>query len=208
MPYQLKAKNVFLTYAQTPEGWTKESLLAALSLLPSGVPAGYCIAQESHADGGRHFHALLQFSEPVRTKDARFFDISDIHPNVQGARDPKATATYIQKDGDFIEFGLSVGAKRTWGDLVEGCTSRDEFMLEVSKSFPRDSVLSLEKLEYYAAKKFKPATPPYSPQYTDFTVPETLQAWKDENLFVDKDRPRSLFLVGASRLGGKKGVGH
>jgi len=91
--------------------------------------------------------------------------------------------------------------KRSWGELVSESTTADEFKAQVAIHYPRESVLQLEKIEYYCEKRFKPKIPEYKPQYTEFIVPALLQFWVDQELRANKDRPRSLFLVGESRLG-------
>nr|WAE43016.1 MAG: replication associated protein [Cressdnaviricota sp.] len=198
MSYQLNAKYVFLTYSQTPETWTKESLLEKL---PSGY-VKHCISKESHQDGGIHFHVLLCHSTSFRTRNSRYFDVDGVHPNVQAARDHKATRTYVKKDGDFIEsdnWSDDVGSKYS---SALTCQTRDEFFSYFEKELPRDYILNYERLEYVANKRFKSIIPPYQNSYINFILPDELIEWTTGNLSRPRpERPKSLWIVGESRLG-------
>jgi hypothetical protein len=100
--FQFNAKTAFLTYAQAPISWTKETLLESLQL--SVAPDAYCISKESHEDGGVHYHVFLQwFEAPFRSRDCRVFDVDGTHANVQSPRDPKACYDYVKKDGKTLE---------------------------------------------------------------------------------------------------------
>ena len=113
--FQLNTKTIFLTYPQAPESWTKESLLAALeSKCPTFI--NYTIAQEIHLKGGVHFHVLLEFVVPFRTKNERYFDIDGKHPNIQSGRNPLDIRRYIEKDGGGWSF-IKIEEVAGYGDL-------------------------------------------------------------------------------------------
>ncbi len=44
------------------------------------------IAEETHADGGKHFHAYLKYDRNVNTHNAFYFDHLGYHPNWTGVR--------------------------------------------------------------------------------------------------------------------------
>ena len=105
MPFQLNAKNIFLTYPKCGL-----PLPIMLAFFVSGCNPEYAVvSSEKHEDGSLHRHALLQFSKPFRTRSETIFDIQGFHPNIQSARNPAATDKYVKKDQDFIEHGSFLG---------------------------------------------------------------------------------------------------
>jgi len=101
MPYQLNAKNIFLTYPQCPMPICR--VMAGLRSKPN--VAYVCVSQEKHQDGKLHLHAFVQFSVAFRTRDPKAFDLDGYHPNVQSCRSITKTLEYVKKDGVFEEFG-------------------------------------------------------------------------------------------------------
>jgi len=99
--FQLKTKNVFLTYPQCDV--PLQGLMAFLSKLG---PTYIVVSSELHEDGSLHRHAYMQFDKPIRTRDKRYFDFNGFHPNIQGARNPSAVLSYVKKGGDFLENGV------------------------------------------------------------------------------------------------------
>lgn len=105
--FQLSTKSLFLTYPKVPADWTKNLVRDTVYKIASDAgnqPYGYLVARELHEDGTPHFHVLLQFVVPFRTRNERIFDIQAgvdtwHHPNIQSTRDPAACAAYLQKDG-------------------------------------------------------------------------------------------------------------
>lgn len=196
MPFQLNAKNVFLTYAQAPANWTKEQLLADL---PPGFTK-HIVAHELHKDGGHHYHCLLHYPLKCRTKNPRFFDIGQQHPKVEGARVAKDTAVYCRKDGDFLELGEWDSVESPWTQALQS-TSRDEFMSTVATISPRDYILRFQDLQYFADEKYNRSTA-YISRFKQFDVPDVLSEWVAMCLMRPRpDRPKSLWISGSSRLG-------
>lgn len=103
--FQLNTKHVFLTYPQCD--LSVSGLLARLKELCPNANY-YCVSSERHESGELHRHAIMQFAEPFRTRDQRYFDVSNFHPNLQGARNPSKVREYVQKGGDFLEEGIWV----------------------------------------------------------------------------------------------------
>lgn len=99
MAFKLQAKHLFLTYAQCP----LELDLVYDYLLNIRTGSAYvrrlCVAQESHEDEGRHFHAYLEFSDKPCIRNPRFFDIQVYHPNIQKVKSTNDTLKYVTKDG-------------------------------------------------------------------------------------------------------------
>lgn len=74
-------------------------------------------------------------------------------------------------------------------------------MEAAKQDFPRDYVLNYEKLEYFAKQHYKAKVEEYVSKFTSFIVPQVLRDWVLESLDPTANRPKSLFLVGASRMG-------
>lgn len=110
--FQLNAKTVLLTYPKA--GFPLFEYLAWARTLPNFIYG--TVAAELHEDNSPHRHALLQFSKPVRSRDPKVFDYKGFHCNVQGARSPIASKTYVQKDGNFLEEGQFVEARARVGE--------------------------------------------------------------------------------------------
>lgn len=56
------------------------------------------IAEESHKDGGTHFHALLSAKAGFDSQNERLFDIKGHHPNIQKLKDWTKAIQYISKE--------------------------------------------------------------------------------------------------------------
>lgn len=175
-PFQLNILNAFLTYPQVGQS-TRDALY---TFLTTTFDLSYiCVSEELHADGNKHFHAFLKFKKRFRSNRESVFDFDGNHPNIQSAYNPGKCLEYVKKDGNFIEDGeppAIADKKRTWDSVVD-CATKEEFMLAIQTTFPRDYVLNLERIEYFADKKFKPENPVYTPTFSDFIVPERLQEW-------------------------------
>jgi len=193
--WRFDAKSVFLTYPRCSE--TKESLLEFLQ--SKFTVEKYIISSENHSDGGLHLHALITFVCPLRTRDNTIFDFNRHHPNIQSPRHLKKTYEYVAKDNDYIENGYEFKNKSDWTSVFEA-TSKEEFLSKAKAISPRDYCLALERLEYAADKLFRPVKPPYKPKYSldSFLIPHALNVFKDQ---MNDDRPKSLLIVGPSRLG-------
>lgn len=100
--FRINTQTLFLTYPKckmTPE--------QALEQLEKIVKLEvYLIAQEQHMDGTFHLHAYLRLDHKMNIKDERKFDLlldgERYHPNIQGARSPKAVIKYVCKDGKYV----------------------------------------------------------------------------------------------------------
>lgn len=57
------------------------------------------IVKERHADGEPHLHAAVEFTTRLQTRNVRYFDLGQHHPNVQRVRTWRACVNYCRKDG-------------------------------------------------------------------------------------------------------------
>lgn len=101
MSFKFNAKQLFLTYPQCT--LSKEFVLEKLQQITAIKT--YTIAQEAHADGTPHVHALILFEKRYHTTSSRAFDIEGFHPNVKSLKttsDFKRVHDYVCKDKNFI----------------------------------------------------------------------------------------------------------
>ncbi|QDJ95217.1 replication-associated protein [Capybara virus 5_cap1_460] len=202
--FAFDGQQIFLTYPQCP--LTRERIRD--SLLEVAPLSKYYIARESHSDGNHHIHAYLNFGTRRRWTTASAFDVDGYHPNIQKPRSARAVIAYVGKEDAEVLHNLSeaeLGGGTTdgnWRTVLESSTSRDDFLAQCRHLFPRDFVLSFERLEYFCGKHFGEVCESYSGRTRDaFREPDALSNWVNDNLTTGVERPKSLILIGASRLG-------
>jgi len=178
MPFQFSCIYAFLTYSQVGDASRDE----LFDFLCTSFTFDYlCVSLELHQDGGRHFHVFAKFSTRFRSRNQSIFDFNGLHPNIKSAYAPAKCLEYVQKHGNFKEWGDfgpldSLPKKKSWAE-ASSCVTKDEFMTFVAENFPRDHVLNLERIEYFASKKFKPEIPEYIPSFSNFIVPLPVREW-------------------------------
>jgi len=203
--FRFAAKRVLLTFAQVDDFFTKETILYDLvERLPVHT---YTIAEEQHRDGGRHIHALLQFTHRVDTVDVRFFDIAsihhDYHPNIKPVQYGKANweraRAYVVKEDP----APLTNQEPTLGydEIIAQSSSQEDFLELVLKHHPRDYALNLAALEKVAIRHWP--TPsmntvtsalPLSAQRTPFE----LYTMDPQAVWADR---KSLLVVGPPGIG-------
>lgn len=179
--FRFSAKNVFLTYPQTDTSF--DDFEAALcAVLGSHGEFSCRVARELHEDGEPHYHAVVLYNRKLNLRNARAFDVLGRHPNIQPVRSIRDSLKYVSKDGDFRDHGELPDGGATWGELV-ALETREDFMSAIRDSRPRDYILSFERLEYYAAARYKPVVPAYEafPGDTFKTTP-TMERWIGQRL--------------------------
>lgn len=101
--FQIRAKQIFITYPQVKDDATFNSIADFLR----EQPASYGIyAREFHKDGNLHLHCALQYPDNINVNRQDYFDAAGQHPNVQGVRNWRCTVAYIRKEGDVTEWGV------------------------------------------------------------------------------------------------------
>lgn len=170
--YRLNTRTVYLTYPRCP--LEMQFMLEKLRTLKDYIH--YAICRELHQDGSAHLHVMLQFTNPINTRNSRYFDIEGYHPNVQSARRPKDVLAYIRKDGNFID---NWPTKRSYGEILSEASNFDTFMEMVKSNQPKDYILHHDKLEYYAEKFFKRPPSPYQnmPNNEEWKLPDDVANW-------------------------------
>nr|AFV52593.1 Rep [Tomato leaf deformation virus] len=221
--FKISAKNYFLTYPQC--NLTKEEALSQLQNLQTPTNKKYIkIARELHEDGQHHLHVLLQFQGKFQCTNNRFFDLvsptrsAHFHPNIQGAKSSSDVNSYVDKDGDTLQWGeFQVDGRSARG----GCQTANDAAAEALNAETKEAALQIirEKLpEKYLFqfhnlnsnldKIFTKAPEPWVPPFpiSSFTnVPEEMQEWADDyfgrGAAARPERPISIIIEGCSRTG-------
>lgn len=175
--------HVFLTYPQCPlERETLRDFLRGL------VPeCEYIVARELHGDGAYHLHAYCHFGKRRRFASAGAFDVGGFHPNVQKPRSARDVIAYCRKEDTepLVSDGLGRSSERPggWGELLELSSNKEEFLELARSRFPRDYVLSLERLLFFCEWRYGRDETTYSGRPRgSFSEPTSLTTWVTENL--------------------------
>nr|QFR36394.1 AC1 [Sweet potato leaf curl Hubei virus] len=219
--FRINAKNYFLTYPQC--SLSKEEALQQIQNIQTPVNKKFIkICRELHEDGNPHLHVLLQFEGRFQCKNNRFFDLvsptrsAHFHPNIQGAKSSSDVKSYIDKDGDTIEWGESQidgrsarGGQQSANDAYAAALnagSKSEALRIIRELAPRDFTLQFHNLSANYERIFAPPPETYVHPFpsSSFVLPRVLLDWANNNVkdpAARPERPVSLILEGPSRLG-------
>lgn len=204
--FRFAAMKVLLTYSDVCEEITREAILYDLQDRYPIVT--YVVAEEIHpSTGGRHIHALFEFSRRVDSIDVRCFDVADSvhqhHPNIKPVKYGKANwdraRDYVIKED--VAPLTNEEPKLDYGEIFEQASDAEDFLRLVLKNYPRDYALNYERLASMAAKRWKSysastvtAVNPPSQQRTPFDLYTTdpHSVW---------DGRKSLVVVGPPGVG-------
>nr|ACC68186.1 replication associated protein [Urochloa streak virus] len=197
--------NTYLTYPKCP--LEPEAIgLTLWSLIAPWEPAYIIVCREAHQDGTWHCHALAQSVKPVTTRNSRFFDIEDHHPNIQSAKSVDKVRAYILKDPIALwERGTFIPRKKSFvphqgdehtpkptkddivRDIIEHSTSKQEYLSRLQNELPYEWATKLQYFEYSANKLFPDIPEPYihpHPQTEpELHCKETIDDWLKPNIF-------------------------
>lgn len=99
-PFRVNARYWFITYPQCE--LPRATLWDFLHRLGARWSL---ICTELHADGHHHLHAVVDWSRKKDTRNPRYLDIENYHPNMQSVKNLNASINYCKKEGDWEEFG-------------------------------------------------------------------------------------------------------
>lgn len=184
--------HVFLTYPQCP--LEREQLRDFLvELAPN---CSYIIGRELHDDGNPHLHAYVHFGGRRRFRDTTVFDVEGYHPNIQKPRNARHCIAYCRKEdatplvSENLHESVSSQSSAGWGELLDMSETRDEFLRGARERFPRDYVLSLERLLFFCEWKFGRAETAYSGRGRDeFRETVSMTDWVRANLLTVRRYP-------------------
>ncbi|AAZ77640.1 replication-associated protein [Tomato leaf curl Uganda virus - [Iganga]] len=220
--FKIQAKNIFLTYPKC--SLPKEYLLSFIqNLTLASNPKYIKICKELHQNGEPHLHALIQFEGKITVTNNRLFDCShpscstSFHPNIQGAKSSSDVNSYLDKDGDTIEWGefqidgrSARGGQQSANDAYAKALnsgSKSEALRVLRELAPKDFVLQFHNLNSNLDRIFQEPPAPYVSPFLSSSfnqVPEELECWVSENVMTSAARPWrpiSIVIEGDSRTG-------
>ncbi|CAI26267.1 replication-associated protein [Tomato leaf curl Madagascar virus-Menabe [Madagascar:Morondova:2001]] len=220
--FKICAKNYFLTYPKC--SLTKEETLSQIQSLQTPVNKLFIkICRELHENGEPHLHVLIQFEGKYQCTNQRFFDLvsptrsAHFHPNIQGAKSSSDVKSYIDKDGDTIEWGefqidgrSARGGQQSANDAYAAALnagSKSEALRVIKELAPKDFVLQFHNLNSNLDRIFQEPPAPYVSPFLSSSfnqVPEELEEWVSENVMdaaARPWRPNSIVIEGDSRTG-------
>nr|AOT83397.1 replication-associated protein [Sida micrantha mosaic virus] len=222
--FKISAKNYFLTYPQC--SLTKEETLSQLQSLATPVNKKFIkICRELHENGEPHLHVLIQFQGKFQCTNNRLFDLvsptrsAHFHPNIQGAKSSSDVKSYIDKDGDTIEWENSFqidgrsarGGCQTANDAAAealNAPSKEIALQIIREKLPEKFLFQFHNLNSNLDRIFAKAPEPWAPPFrlSSFTnVPDEMQEWADDYFGRGSAarplRPISLIVEGGSRTG-------
>ncbi|ANT82187.1 Rep protein [Ramie yellow mosaic virus] len=220
--FRINAKNYFITYPKC--SLTKEEALSQLKNLATPVNKLFIkICRELHADGSPHLHVLVQFEGKYQCTNNRFFDLvspsrsTHFHPNIQGAKSSSDVKSYLDKDGDTLEWGefqidgrSARGGQQSANDAYAKAInsgSKSDALNVIKELAPKDYVLQFHNLNANLDRIFAPPLEVFKCPFLSSSfnqVPEQLECWVSENVRVAAARPwrpMSIVIEGESRTG-------
>ncbi|ACI24162.1 AC1 protein [Clerodendrum golden mosaic China virus] len=220
--FRISAKNYFLTYPHCSV--TKDEALSQLRSINTQVNKKYIkVCRELHEDGSPHLHVLIQFEGKYVCTNNRLFDLvsptrsTHFHPNIQGAKSSSDVKSYIDKDGDTLEWGQfqidgrsARGGQQSANDAYAQALntgSKQDALRVIRELAPKDFILQFHNLSSNLDRIFAPEVPVYTSPFLSSSfnrVPEELEAWVSENVksaAARPLRPKSIVIEGVSRTG-------
>nr|QSS76770.1 C1 protein [Tomato curly stunt virus] len=220
--FQIYAKNYFLTYPHC--SLNKEEALHQIQKLSTPTNKKYIkICRELHEDGSPHIHVLIQFEGKYKCQNQRFFDLvsptrsAHFHPNIQGAKSSSDVKSYIDKDGDTIEWGdfqvdgrSARGGQQTANDAAAEALnsgSAEAAMAIIREKLPEKFIFQYHNLKSNLDRIFAPPLEVFVSPFLSSSfdrVPEELEEWAFQNVVSAAARPWrpiSIVIEGESRTG-------
>nr|WLD30035.1 Rep [Begomovirus spathoglottis 2] len=220
--FLINAKNYFLTYPKC--SLTKDDVLSQLLKLQTPTNKKYIkICRELHEDGEPHIHVLMQFEGKYKCQNNRFFDLvspsrsAHFHPNIQGAKSSSDVKSYIDKDGDTLEWGTfqidgrsarggQASAADAYAQALNACSKAAALSI-LKERAPKDYILQFHNLNANLDRIFAPPKELFVSPFLSSSfdqVPDELEAWVCDNVMsaaARPFRPRSIVVEGDSRTG-------
>nr|QIH45397.1 replication protein [Pouzolzia golden mosaic virus] len=220
--FKISARNYFLTYPQC--SLSKEEALSQLQNLVTPTNKKYIkVCRELHEDGSPHLHVLIQFEGKFQCKNQRFFDLvsptrsTHFHPNIQGAKSSSDVKSYMEKDGDTVDWGefqidgrSARGGQQSANDAYAKALnsgSKSEALNVIKELAPKDYILQFHNLNSNLDRIFPTRSEVFRNPFLSSSfdlVPEEIEYWVSENVMSPAARPirpKSIVIEGHSRTG-------
>nr|BDQ10201.1 replication associated protein [African cassava mosaic virus] len=169
------------------------------------------------------FSSLIQFEGKITITNNRLFDCvhpscsTSFHPNIQGAKSSSDVKSYLDKDGDTVEWGQfqidgrsARGGQQSANDAYAKALnsgSKSEALNVIRELVPKDFVLQFHNLNSNLDRIFQEPPVPYVSPFpcSSFDqVPVELEEWVADNVMDSAARPwrpNSIVIEGDSRTG-------
>jgi len=204
--FRFAAKKVLLTYSDVCEQITKEAVLFDIE---DRYPVlRHALGEEIHpSTGGRHIHALFEFSRRIDSVDVSLFDIADEihthHPNIKPVKYGQANwdraFEYVSKEDPTPTTNCT--PKLTYSEMFDQATDAEDFMRLVLNNYPRDYALNFTKLDTMAKthwKRYCNNTVTTTNELSQQRIPFELTTLNLQSVFNDK---KALIIVGPPGIG-------
>nr|QBY34643.1 replication associated protein [Chilli leaf curl virus] len=219
---QIKAKKIFLVF---PKGAIpKEQMVEVLKNVFCPFDKFFIrVSQGKHPDGCLHIQGLIQFKGESQFRKTRHLDVThpntstQFRPNFQGTKSSSDVKSYIQKDGDYIDWGefqidgrFARGGQQAANDAAAealNAGSAEAALAIIREKLPKDFIFQYHNLKNKLDRIFAPPVEGYVPPflYSSFDrVAEAIEEWASENLMGPAARPlrpKSIVIEGDSRTG-------
>nr|CDN40959.1 replication associated Protein [Tomato leaf curl New Delhi virus] len=218
----VNAKNIFLTYPKCPI--PKEQMLELLRNISCPSDKLFIrVSQEKHQDGSLHIHALIQFkgkSQVPKPQTSRCHSPKYLHPippKLPGSKVQLRCQVYVEKDGDYIDWGefqidgrSARGGQQTANDAAAealNAGSAEAALAIIREKLPKDFIFQYHNLKCNLDRIFTPPMEVYVSPFSSSSfdqVPEELEEWAAENVVsaaARPIRPISIVIEGDSRTG-------
>jgi len=163
---------------------------------------------------------MIQCTKKIQTSNPRFFDLTGTngriyHPNIEKLHSPIASQQYIQKGGEFVEWGEFSSKGRSpsknrdelWKTILGEVETEKQFFALCKESCPTDYVTKYPQLKTFSRDHYKRERPPYTSPFNSFPfLNEEVKKWAENNIFVCKSKLRSVRVMSkllSLRLEGK-----
>lgn len=210
MTFRFQARHAALTYPQAT--CTKDALFSFLTSITGVVKA--LVAEETHADGGIHYHCYLGFraSPRICIRDPNHFDFQLNHPNIQAVRNVKDWIKYCTKEDLNPLANFSYTPDEVFKTILLECekglhpTQVFRNAVTADPKLIKNGSSIIASIQYLSTKSVAPSEPRFN--YSTFVLPFEfslhMEAWRSRILSMprgDRTFLKSLWFVGPSMTG-------
>ncbi|QBP05523.1 replication associated protein [Papaya leaf curl Lucknow virus 2] len=218
----INAENIFLTYPKCPI--RKEQMLELFKNITCPLDKLFIrVSKEKHQDWSLRIQGFIQFKGKLRFREDRHFEIarpntsSQFHPGFQGAKCRSGVKSYIQKGGEYIDWGeFQIGGRFASGGQQTGSDgaaealnagSAEAALAIIREKLPEDFIFQYHNLKNNLDRIWTPPVEVYVSPISCCSfdqVPEAIEEWAAENVMGTAARPlrsKSIVLEGDSRTG-------
>ncbi|KAF7130585.1 hypothetical protein RHSIM_Rhsim10G0100100 [Rhododendron simsii] len=180
------------------------------------------MCKELHEDGEPHLHVLLQLEGRYQLTNPRFFDLvspnksAHFHCNIQAASSSSDVKSYIEKGGEYIDWGefqidgrSAKGGQQSinavYADALNASSKHDALQI-IKEKDPKSFIFQFHNINANLDKIFCPPPKPYVNPFnpSSFNKKSDMQEWVNINVkdsAARPNRPISIIIEGPSRIG-------